>query len=69
MNATTPPAVDDRLLVPARDAARLISVSERTLYSLTAPRGPIVPVRVGTRVLYSPETLRAWIALQIRPVG
>lgn len=61
---------DDRLLVPARDAARMLSVSERTLYSMTAPRGPIAPVRIGRadsgnpRVLYSVERLREWIADQ-----
>ena len=61
----------DRLLIPARDAARMLSVSERTLYSMTSPRGPIAPVRIGRadsgnpRVLYSVEMLRAWIAAQV----
>lgn len=53
-----------RLLVPARDAAQMLSISERTLWSLTAPRGPLPPVRIGARVLYSTETLRSWIAAQ-----
>jgi excisionase family DNA binding protein len=55
---------DDRLLLPIREAARILSVSERTLYAMTAPRGPIRPVRIGTRVLYSRETLRQWIVDQ-----
>jgi hypothetical protein len=60
----------DVLLIPARQAARLLSVSERTLFAMTAPRGPIVSVRIGRtdstnpRVLYSVETLKAWIESQ-----
>lgn len=62
---------DERLLIPGRDAARMLGgISERTLYAMTAPRGPIASVRIGRadsgnpRVLYSVETLRAWIAAQ-----
>ena len=60
----------DVLLIPARQAARMLSVSERTLFAMTAPRGPIVSVRIGRadsgnpRVLYSVERLREWIAAQ-----
>ena len=54
----------DRLLISARDAARMMSVSERHLWSVTHPRGSLVPVRIGARVLYSPDVLRAWIASQ-----
>lgn len=69
---TRPAPIDiaDALLIPARQAARMLSVSERTLFAMTAPRGPIVSVRIGRadsgnpRVLYSPETLREWIAAQ-----
>ena len=55
---------DDRLLIPAREAARMMSVSDRHLWGVTHPRGSLVPVRIGARCLYSPETLRAWIAAQ-----
>ena len=55
---------DPRLLIPARDAAKALSISERTLWGLTAPRGPIPCVRLGGRVLYSPEALCRWIAGQ-----
>ena len=54
----------DRLLIPAPDAARMMSVSERHLWSVTHPRGSLRPVRIGSRVLYSPDVLRAWIASQ-----
>ena len=51
----------EQLLVSARDAAELLAISERTLWSLTAPRGPIACVNAGNRVLYSRETLCEWI--------
>jgi len=54
----------DVFLLPAREAARALSISERTLWSLSAPRGPIPVVRVGHRVMYDPADLRAWIARQ-----
>ena len=54
----------DLLLIPGRDAAESLSISERTPWGLTSPRGPIPCVRLGGRVLYSPEALRKWIAAQ-----
>ena len=57
---------DDRLLVNARDAAKMMSVSERHLWSVTHPRGSLVPVRIGARCLYSIERLREWISSQTR---
>jgi hypothetical protein len=54
------------LALRARDAAKLLSISPRTLWALTAPRGPIPCIRVGhgTRqlVLYPLDGLRAWLA-------
>lgn len=52
----------DTMLVSVREAARLLGISDRSLWSLTQPRGPIAAVRVGARVLYSRETLRRWIS-------
>lgn len=56
----------DVLLIAARDAARMLAVSERTLWDWTSPRGTLACVRRpgSGRVLYSVETLRAWIAAQ-----
>ena len=54
----------EQLLIPARDAARMLSISDRTLWSITHPRGSLMPVRIGARCLYSPETLRKWISSQ-----
>ena len=51
----------EKFLLSKPEAARTLSISEKKLWSLTEPRGPIKPVRLGGRVLYSPETLRAFI--------
>ena len=56
---TSPPPA--KLLVSARDAADLLSISERTLWGLTAPRGPIPVVRCGRAVRYSVGDLHVWI--------
>lgn len=39
------------LLINEAEAARLLGISERTMWSL-AKRGEIVPVRIGNRKLY-----------------
>jgi hypothetical protein len=49
------------LLVNAVRAAELLSISPRTLASLTK-RGVIPHRRLSCRVLYSPVELREWIA-------
>lgn len=53
------------LLLTARDAAKALAVSEKTLWTLTTPRGPIPAIRVGERSLrYSVRALDEWIARQ-----
>lgn len=62
----TPP-----LALRPREAARMLGVSARLLWSLTAPRGPIPCTRIGGRggcVLYRPADLDAWLrAAATRP--
>lgn len=59
-----PQTTDPRLLVTPREAARMLSVSERTLWGLTK-RGEVPAVRVGVRsVRYSIAALQAWIEAQ-----
>lgn len=48
------------LLVPQREAARLLSVSERTLFAMRE-RGEIACVRLGPRILYSTDDLLKWV--------
>ena len=52
---------DTKLLLSAKEAARALSISVRSLHTHSKPRGPIPAVRLGGRVLYSMDDLRAWI--------
>jgi excisionase family DNA binding protein len=54
------PQLMERLLLPARDAAAALSISERSLWSLTKA-GEIPAIRIGRAVRYDPADLRAWI--------
>lgn len=63
-------SVTDRLAITAtdtpiaygeRDAARLLGISQRTLYGLRIA-GEIRATKVGTRVLYSREDLLAYLS-------
>ena len=51
-----------------REAAQALGISPRTLWGLTAPRGPIPCVRVGSgsrrTVLYPTAELQAWLSQQ-----
>ena len=59
-DARKPPAVEP-LLVDALVAARMLSISPRTLWSLS--RSGVIPVvRLGKRTLYRPAALAAAIA-------
>ena len=55
LTVTTP-----RLLLSAREAAKALNISERTLWNLTQS-GDIPHVRAGRRVLYAPADLERWI--------
>jgi len=48
------------MLIDAASAAVILGISPRTLWSLTACNAVPV-VRIGTRVLYRPEHLSAWL--------
>jgi excisionase family DNA binding protein len=52
------------LLLNTRDAARTLAVSERTLWGLTRPRGPIPAVRLGRAVRYAVTDLQGYIEAQ-----
>lgn len=54
-----------RLALDLREAALALSISDRTLWELTAPRGPIRAVRVGRRSLrYYVRDLEKYLAEQ-----
>jgi excisionase family DNA binding protein len=45
-----------------RDAAQKLAVSERTLWSMTVPRGPIPAAKIGRAVRYRLADLEAFAA-------
>lgn len=53
-----------------REAAKALGISVRTLWALSAPRGPIPCARIGhgsrKSVLYSFTGIQAWLADQTR---
>jgi len=56
------PIMASPLLLTRREAAQLLGVSERTLYSISSPRGTVPCVKVTDRtVRYSRAALMAWI--------
>ena len=59
MNAGTQTQVEPLLLTP-KEAAKALSVCERTLYELTKT-GELPAVRIGRAVRYDVGDLRAWI--------
>lgn len=63
MNEHDPDAVKpppQALLMSTIATAESLGISERTLWSLTA-NGDIPHVRIGRRVMFRPEALRAWV--------
>ncbi len=50
-----------QILIGIREAAALLSISDRTLWSLTAPRVPIPAVRIRSAIRYSVDDLREWV--------
>jgi excisionase family DNA binding protein len=53
----------DKLLLNATETARALSISTKTLWSMTK-KGMIPCVRIGVRVLYSPVDLDKWVESQ-----
>lgn len=58
----------EALALRPRDAAKALGISARTLWGLTAPRGPIPCLRVGhgkrRTVLYPVADLQTWLSQQ-----
>jgi hypothetical protein len=65
-NLLEPATVPPPLALRPREAAKSLSISPRTLWGLTAPRGPIRCIRLGTgkrkTVLYRVADLNDWLA-------
>lgn len=51
-------------LLGSREAAKVLAVSERTLWGITSPRGELPAVYIGRAVRYDPNDLLAFIERQ-----
>lgn len=60
-----PDSSREQLLIDAREAARRLSISPRSLWSLTK-QGVIPHVRINRRVLYAPSDLAELVDQQRR---
>ncbi len=61
---------DDTRLRNTGEAAQWLGISVRMLFSITAPRGPLAAVRIGTSVKFDPADLRAYVeAAKQRPTA
>lgn len=62
----------ESLALRPREAAKALGISARTLWGLTAPRGPIPCLRIGhgkrQTVLYPVADLQAWLSRQAEAV-
>ena len=56
--------VEEKSLWSVRDCAARLGISERTLHTITTPRGTLPSVKIGTRVLYRPEAVESWLKEQ-----
>ena len=61
---SAPAVASTALALRPREAAKALGISERMLWSLTAPRGTVPAVRIGTCVLYPVAGLQAWLDRQ-----
>ena len=48
-------------LLTSREIAKLLHISERTLWSFTAPRGELPAIRIGRVVRYDPHDIETFI--------
>jgi excisionase family DNA binding protein len=55
------PATEKRLLVDSREAAKMLSVSTRTLWSLYNSGAMPNPIRIGRAIRFSYDALREWV--------
>lgn len=64
MHDTAAPPAPVGILFTAAEAAKQLAVSPRTLWSISAPRGPLAVVRIGSAVRYARTDLEAYVARQ-----
>lgn len=55
------PPEDKGLLIDSKEAAKLLKISEKTLWTMRNEGRAPQPIRIGNAVRYSYEELRAWV--------
>jgi len=55
---------EPKLLLSVVETARALNLSRKKLWQITAPRGDLPCIKVGTRVLYPVGDIVAWIERQ-----
>jgi hypothetical protein len=68
VTANPPLAPSVPLLTPPQ-TAKLLSICEKTLWSISAPRGPLPVVKIGRNVRYCLTDLNAYIESQRQTGG
>lgn len=56
--------ISEKKLLSVRETSKMLGISERTLWTVTAPRGQLVSCKIGGRVLYSPKAIERFIDQQ-----
>ena len=56
--------MDQMRLLSVKETAKILGVSERTLWSITTPRGTLACCKIGNRVMYSPKAIERFIEQQ-----
>jgi excisionase family DNA binding protein len=63
-----PTPLSEKLVWSLADTSNAVGVSVRTVQTAISS-GQLVPIRVGRRVLLSPDAVRAWLASLQSPVA
>ena len=56
-------------LMTADEVVQVLRVTDRTLWSGTAPRGPLPVSRIGRSVRYSSDAIQQFIASRVQTIG
>ena len=54
----------EKKLLSVKETAQALGISDRTLWTITAPRGPLACCKIGSRVMYSPKAIERFIEQQ-----
>ena len=56
--------VTEKKLLSVKETAKALGISDRTLWTITQPRGPLACCKIGSRVMYSPRAIERFIEEQ-----